>query len=79
MAEWADILRPIRVRKVSTSGTKGVGLGIRAAGMLAWRQRSCEGRADEGVVVVVVVVLRRAGSEKGRRRGIIAGDVVDVF
>lgn len=37
---WADMLRPIRVRNVLTSGTKGVGGGMRGAGALrrwSWR------------------------------------------
>lgn len=33
--------RPIRVRKVGTSGTKGTGLGIGCAGRVLWSCRIC--------------------------------------
>lgn len=33
--------RPMSVRKVDASGTKGVGEGIEGGGMRAWRKRGC--------------------------------------
>lgn len=36
---WEDSLRPMRVRKVSTSGTNGVGEGTGGAGIRACRRR----------------------------------------
>jgi len=37
---WVERERPIRERKVGTSGTKGVGEGIGGVGMRAWRLRA---------------------------------------
>ena len=39
--------RPIRVRKVGGSGTKGVGGGIGGCGMDAWRSRDEVGRISD--------------------------------
>ena len=39
--------RPMRVRKVGGSGTKGVGGGIGGCGMEAWRWRDEFGRTSD--------------------------------
>lgn len=40
-AACADRPRPMRVRKVETSGTKGVGRGTGEGLMVLWRDRCC--------------------------------------
>lgn len=64
LALCCDMLRPIRVRKVWGSGTKGVGRGIRAGVMFACRQRNWVLRKDVGVGIAVTVV-------SGRRENIV--------
>lgn len=65
LEECVESLRPMRVRKVGASGTKGVGEGMGGAGMRAWRGRRWWWFVNVdvlvGVVVVVVVVVRRVG------------------
>lgn len=58
---WVESLRPIKVRKVVVSGTKGVGLGTGGMAMGLWRRRCCcwfwwfRGRSRRGRIALVVV------------------------
>lgn len=63
--ECLDISRPIRVRKVWTSGTKGVGEGT--VGTLEARVKDRMGCLDR-IVLVVVNMLRAEG--RPRRFGV---------
>lgn len=64
LLECLDIWRPIRERKVGTSGTKGVGDGIAARSTFLWRHR-----VQCWEAVKVFRVRRREGREEKRADG----------